>query len=256
MGKKDPAEEITIKAAAELVGVRESALRYYERKKLIRPRRTEAGYRMYSPEDIARIRNILLLRHFDFTVDEIRAALDDPDFSAERLIAGQYEVQQAKIRHAEQLAGIAQMVQLTGVIMPDEFLHDGETEAEKPEIMERRWNMPRLMQKVKEMLPQIHPKKIPQIKVHLAAVCALRGTEPPDSDAVLAQIDGFYAVCTEIFGKLPPVLFHILVRAYASDGAMAASLNLDYGEGAAVYFSEALAAWCARQEESEDSAET
>ena len=52
--------EYTVKALAELAGVTPRTLRWYDQKGLLRPRRTtEAGYRLYGPEEVDRLQNIL-----------------------------------------------------------------------------------------------------------------------------------------------------------------------------------------------------
>ncbi|OPX23661.1 MAG: hypothetical protein B1H03_00970 [Planctomycetales bacterium 4484_113] len=67
MGKRDkqPAanEEplLTIGAVARMFGLHQQTLREYEREGLLHPRRTAGGTRMYSPEDIERLRFILVL---------------------------------------------------------------------------------------------------------------------------------------------------------------------------------------------------
>lgn len=47
---------------AELVGVTVKALRHYEKRGLIAPERSRAGYRRYSLRDLARLERILALR--------------------------------------------------------------------------------------------------------------------------------------------------------------------------------------------------
>jgi len=57
---------------AENSGVNKETIRYYERKKLLEePPRTEAGYRLYSDEDVKRIKFIKQLQELGFTLKEI-----------------------------------------------------------------------------------------------------------------------------------------------------------------------------------------
>lgn len=53
---------VSIGEAAELVGVSRAMLRLWEREQLIRPTRSRGGHRLYSPEDISRMREIVRLR--------------------------------------------------------------------------------------------------------------------------------------------------------------------------------------------------
>jgi MerR family transcriptional regulator/heat shock protein HspR len=48
----------TIRIVAELVGLHEQSLRMYERRGLIRPQRSEGNIRLFSDEDVERLRTI------------------------------------------------------------------------------------------------------------------------------------------------------------------------------------------------------
>jgi MerR family copper efflux transcriptional regulator len=56
---------LTIQEAAETTGWSSRMLRYIEREGLIAPRRSEAGYRLYGPEQLQRLRTLreLLAEH-------------------------------------------------------------------------------------------------------------------------------------------------------------------------------------------------
>ena len=55
--------EYTIKALADLAGVTPRTLRWYDREGLLRPlRTTEAGYRIYGPQEVNRLQDILFYR--------------------------------------------------------------------------------------------------------------------------------------------------------------------------------------------------
>ena len=79
-----------ISVAAELAGVHPQTLRIYERKGLLRPKRTAGNSRRYSPRDIERLREIQdltqqrginlagvkLIMEMQVEVDALRAQLD------------------------------------------------------------------------------------------------------------------------------------------------------------------------------------
>ena len=63
---------------AQLAGVTVRALHHYDRLGLLKPgRRTEAGYRLYSERDLARLEQILLLKFLGFSLKQIGALLSD-----------------------------------------------------------------------------------------------------------------------------------------------------------------------------------
>jgi DNA-binding transcriptional MerR regulator len=68
-----------IRDFAECVGVTAKALRHYERLGLLKPRRTAAGYRVYSDSDRARLDQIVALKFLGISLREIQALLDRPE---------------------------------------------------------------------------------------------------------------------------------------------------------------------------------
>ena len=77
-------------AAGEL-GVSTKALRVYERRGLIAPRRSEAGWRVYGPEDMRRARQVVALRTVGFSLAQISGLLTEGETAdlAEALTAQQ-----------------------------------------------------------------------------------------------------------------------------------------------------------------------
>ena len=61
---------------AKRAGVSVQAIRFYERRRLIRtPRRTPAGYRIYSEQELEIVTVIKKMQHFGFKLVEIRRVL-------------------------------------------------------------------------------------------------------------------------------------------------------------------------------------
>ena len=70
------ASALRIGELASAAGVTTDALRYYERLKILpRPSRTDAGYRLYSQEDIERVRFIKQSQSLGLSLDEIKGLL-------------------------------------------------------------------------------------------------------------------------------------------------------------------------------------
>jgi DNA-binding transcriptional MerR regulator/quercetin dioxygenase-like cupin family protein len=70
--------EYRIGRAAHMVGVSASALRQWERQGLVAPHRTQAGYRLYSSADVARLRRIRQMRDEQVNAPGIRRLLHAP----------------------------------------------------------------------------------------------------------------------------------------------------------------------------------
>lgn len=103
--------EYTVKSLAELAGVTPRALRWYDQKGLLKPRRTtEAGYRLYGPEEVNRLQAILFYRELGLNLEAIREIVDAPDF--DRLAALQSHLAELEARR-ERLDALILTVQKT-----------------------------------------------------------------------------------------------------------------------------------------------
>lgn len=93
---------VTIGRLAKRAGLGVETLRYYERRGLIEPQqRTEAGYRLYHPDAVRRLRFIRRAQALGFSLDEIGDLLalsDNPTASAGRV----KRITQSKIDDIEQ----------------------------------------------------------------------------------------------------------------------------------------------------------
>ena len=72
---------------AQLAGVSVKALRHYERVGLLKPRRTRAGHRRYTQEDLGRLEAITALKYLGFALNEIRSILNCPASELPKAIA-------------------------------------------------------------------------------------------------------------------------------------------------------------------------
>lgn len=80
----------TVKQLAELSGVTVRTLHHYDEIGLLKPsHRTEAGYRLYEQKDLLRLQQILIYREMDFSLEDIKAMLDDPKFDLKEALHDQ-----------------------------------------------------------------------------------------------------------------------------------------------------------------------
>lgn len=68
----------TVGEVAALTGCTVRALHHYEELGLVTPMRSDAGYRLYSDDDIRRLHDVVALRALDIPLNEIARLLDDP----------------------------------------------------------------------------------------------------------------------------------------------------------------------------------
>lgn len=74
-------------------GLSPRTLHHYENMGLLQPSEVApSGYRMYDEEAILRLQDILLFREMGFSLKEIKAILDAPDFDRSQIRAQQIEL--------------------------------------------------------------------------------------------------------------------------------------------------------------------
>src|SRR6516225_2113019 len=120
-------EALKVGELARQTGLTVRTLHHYDAIGLLRPSlHTEAGYRLYTAGDIARLQQVLSLRQLGFSLDEIRDCLDRDGFSPLEVISrhvarlrGQIEGQRKLCERLEALAG---HLRAAREVSADEFL--------------------------------------------------------------------------------------------------------------------------------------
>ena len=69
------AQFLTVSEASERLGVSAKALRLYEQRGLVEPKRTAAGWRVYGPDEMTRAREIVALRGLGLSLAEVARVL-------------------------------------------------------------------------------------------------------------------------------------------------------------------------------------
>jgi Predicted transcriptional regulators len=105
-------ETYTVGELARGAGVTVRALQYYDRCGLLNPAYTEGGRRLYSRHDVILLQQILFLKSFGFTLDEIRDRLlpsESPE-ELERLLTRQKQALQEQIASLQRTEGMMEKV--------------------------------------------------------------------------------------------------------------------------------------------------
>ena len=73
--------KMKVKEVADLVGISVRTLHHYDEIGLLAPSETtEAGYRLYSDDDLEKLQQILFFRELDFPLKKIKSILENPSF--------------------------------------------------------------------------------------------------------------------------------------------------------------------------------
>jgi len=92
---------------AKRTGLSIRALHYYDEIGLLQPSKlTESGHRLYGQAELARLQQIKSLRQLGFSLDEIRACLDTPQFSPQRVLQLHVERLREQLDQQERLVAL------------------------------------------------------------------------------------------------------------------------------------------------------
>jgi MerR family transcriptional regulator, thiopeptide resistance regulator len=157
---------------ARRTGLSVRTLHYYDEIGLLSPSfHTGSGHRLYGTGDVARLQQIKSLRQLGLSLDEVRACLDDPDFSPRRVLRLHVARLREQIDLQRQLClrleAIADTLDAAGEVSAEEFL----LTIEVMTMMESLYT-PEQMKQFAEVGKQVTPEEIQAIHEAWAALLA------------------------------------------------------------------------------------
>ena len=106
---------MTVKGVSNLTGVSIRTLQYYDKVGLLPPTEySEAGYRQYDDTALERLQQIMLFRELEFSLKEIKAILQSPEFDRDKALKQQIELLTLKKEHLENLITFARGLKQAG----------------------------------------------------------------------------------------------------------------------------------------------
>lgn len=147
---------------ARRTGLSVRTLHWYDEIGLLTPSyHSETGHRLYTPEDVARLQQILALRQLGLALEEVRACLDDADFSPLTLmethlcrLREQIDVQR---RLCERLESIAARLRSAEMVSVEDLLQT----IEDMNMFEKYYT-PEQLEQLKERSRQVGEERIRQ----------------------------------------------------------------------------------------------
>src|SRR5438876_9055248 len=120
-------EALKVGELARRTGLTVRTLHHYDAIGLLKPSlHTEAGHRLYTAGDIARLQQVLSLRQLGFSLEEVRDCLDRPGFSPLEVIrlhvARLREQIELQRQLCERLEALAEHFRPAGEVSADAFL--------------------------------------------------------------------------------------------------------------------------------------
>ncbi len=102
-----PAQFLNPSEAAKRSGVSVKALRLYEQRGLVTPKRTAAGWRIYGPDEMSRVAEIVALRELGLSIAQVAQVLEGDATCLESALAAHQALIEGRLR---QLTDVAEKV--------------------------------------------------------------------------------------------------------------------------------------------------
>jgi MerR family transcriptional regulator, thiopeptide resistance regulator len=240
----------TVGEVAELTGVTVRTLHHYDELGLLSPsRRSEAGYRLYSYEDLARLREILIWRTLGFPLTEIGALLDDPGHDRLLALERQRELIEAEIGRLGALAGAvdaAIAAHRDGIELEVDTMFEGFEASEYEEEARERWGHTEAYMESARRTQQYGEAEWDEIRAEAEAitgelVALMRAGEPADGPDARALAERHRGHISRWFYPCSAEMHRGLGEMYVADERFTRVYERE-AVGLAAYFRDAIAA--------------
>ena len=236
----------TVNQVSQRTGVSVRTLHHYDAIGLLPPAQiTPAGYRLYDHETLMRLQSILLFKELRFSLREIKALLDNPEFDRRKALRQQIELLEKERDHLQQLIANARAIEKEGT---EAYMFDAldrtELDAYKEEAR-AKWGKTAAWQEYtdKKKTPGQQQKAAEAMMALFAELGTMKDC-PPETDAVQEKVkalqqfitDHFYTCTKEILGNLGLM--------YTQDERFRKNIDSAGGEGTAAFVQKAIEIYC------------
>jgi DNA-binding transcriptional MerR regulator len=238
---------IKIGDLAKRTGVSVRTLHYYDEIGLLRPKTVTASrHRVYGPAELVRLQQIKSLRRLGFSLDEVRACLDAPEFSPTRVIDLHVKRLREQIAHEERLVTLLETLaagyRTSSMKTADEFINI----IEEITMIERSFTAEELAE-IKERGQKLGAEHIRAVEAEWPTLIAqvrremLDGTDPT-SDRMRPLATRWRELVREFTGGNPSIERKLRAM-YVADPKRAQQNGLDVEMFEYVW--KAIRHWCA-----------
>jgi MerR family transcriptional regulator, thiopeptide resistance regulator len=216
---------------ARQAGLSVRTLHYYEEIGLLHPKqRTEAGYRLYAADDVARLQRIRLLRQLGFSLDEIRECMGRPQFSLQGVI----ELHIRRLGEQIELArALRERLKALSAFMASSEADSVEVIVQTMEVMNmvEKYYTPEQLAELKERREQYGEEYMRQVEAEWPALIAQaraemeKGTDP--SDPKVQALAKRWKELIEQFTGGNPQIAQALQKMYEQEDSMRQMAGVD-----------------------------
>ena len=239
-----------ISEVAKLSGVTVRTLHYYDEIGLLKPNKiTEAGYRVYSNEDLETLQQILFFRELDFQLNEIKEIMMNPNYDKNKALNKHKEL---LIEKRERLDGLINLIDKT--IKGDNNMSFKEFDNSKieenknkyAEEVKNRWGNTDAYKEYEKKTKSYDKNTWNTINEDMAKILkefADNRNEDPNSDIAQELVEKWRMYITSNFYNCTKEILSGLGLMYTSDERFKKNID-QYGEGTAEFMAKAIEIYC------------
>jgi DNA-binding transcriptional MerR regulator len=225
-----------VKETARIAGVSVRTLHHYDEIGLLVPqRRTAAGYRVYGEAELMRLQQKCIGRELGLPLEEIRRALDEPDFDHVRTLKAQRswlmsraQTTAAMIRAVD--AALAMLEHPTENTMNAKQLFDGFDASKYEAEAKQRWGETDAYAESKKRASKFNAADwqrvhAEQAAIFTAAAAALQAGKPPEDESVLDLAERHRQYIDRWFYPCSAAMHCALAQMYENDSHFAETID-------------------------------
>lgn len=239
---------MTVNAVSNLTGVSVRTLQYYDTIGLLKPSDyTKAGYRLYAPDALERLQQILLFRELEFSLKEIKEILDSPHFDKEKALEQQINLLLLKKEHIEQLINFARQIKTIGVDNMDFSVFDKKKIDEYSKQAKEQWGHTKEYEEYEEKWKKTTDDCKDTINQNFMLIFAEFGKmkEQNFTDTLVqSQVKKLQDFITKHYYTCSKEILSGLGKMYACGGEFTDNIDRYGGEGTAVFVAKAIEFYC------------
>ena len=239
-----------ISDVAKLTGVTVRTLHHYDSIGLLKPSRvTDAGYRLYSAEDLEKLQQILFFRELDFSLRDIRDILADPHFDRKEALHQHRNLLLQKQTHIHGLIRLIDQTLQGDDTMSFKEFDTTELENAKKQYAEeakQRWGATQPYAEYEEKTANYDDPQWKLLQGEGAAILKAFGEIrhlDPAGDEAQALVKKWQDFITSNFYTCTKPILSCLGQMYIDDDRFTQNIDRN-GEGTALFLATAIEIYC------------
>lgn len=238
----------TVHEVSKLAGVSIRTLQYYDKIGLLHlAKYTESGYRLYDDTALEKLQQILLFRELEFSLKDIKAIMDNPNFDRKKALEQQIALLTLKKEHLENLIDLAREIKDIGVNKMDFTAFDTSKIDEYATQAKASWGNTPEYREFEEKSKNRTAQEEQTISTQMMGIFAEFGTMlklDPSAEKVQSQVKKLQDFIIENFYNCSDEILYSLGSMYVSGGDFTENIDMTGGKGTAEFVFKAITIYC------------